>query len=205
LKVEEKAMQLIKESKTRTQILEYLTATATADCEADVDALLQTFNPVEDRAEMGQVFQKALGYNPITYYDINDVLKAIDQLAEKSELTVASGHVMKDNKEAIVQRALEIYDESREFNLKQSLAKALDEFLDDEEAAKARTFLIGVNGNIVHELLEAIPDVDDEDDEEDTGLPSVEGDMDDDDLSSLNMGDEDDMYDYGFGKEEDDD
>ena len=66
----------IKETKNRTEMLKYLADTATANSEADVEEFLKIFNPAPSRKEMGEIFEANLGFDPITHYDIQDVINA---------------------------------------------------------------------------------------------------------------------------------
>lgn len=121
--------------KNREEMLKYLSETATANCEADVEKFLGIFDPVEDRSEMQDIFKENLGYDPITYYDVDKINSILDGILEsvgKKKLTI-----LEDHKEDILKRAHEIYEELRVSNLRRALDMAIQEYIPDWKVSKA--------------------------------------------------------------------
>lgn len=179
-------MNFIEKTTNREAMLKYLTESATADCEADVERFLDVFNPTADRAEMGHIFYEHLGYNPITYYDFQDVLKVLDGLLEKVGKKKAS--VIQENKDAIVVRAQAIYEENRDENIRVALDMAIQEFIPDWNVRPPK---------YNHDTRPVVSDEEEDSDADDLAadLPDDdEGEDDGDDDDSLSLSDEDEDF-----------
>lgn len=188
-------MELMKGAK-REELMAYLTATATADSEGDVDSLLKLFNPVESRETMGEIFEDTLGYNPITHYDIKDVIKVIDDAID--HVSSAGVKTIVANKTKIVDKAMEIYNARRMEHIQEAVATAMVDFLNTDDSAAASFYL---TGRVI--TLDPLAD-DDEDDEDDSvadGL--IEDDLDDDLGNIKGLGDDDE--DFGFDDDDEED
>lgn len=121
----------INETKNRQAMLAYLADTATANCEADVDAFLQVFTPADTRNEMSQIFQDNLGYDPISLYDMKDIItiveKALDKVSEKTAQKVEK------QMDQLVQEAYAAFDDARTSNLKAAISSVIDHYVNNEE------------------------------------------------------------------------
>lgn len=188
----------IKETKNRTEMLKYLSDTATASCEADVEEFLKIFNPAPTRKEMGDIFEENLGFNPITHYDIQDVIKAVDEVLD---------HVSRDgvelvttHKDEIVEKAMAVVETRRDDFLKDCLLIALGDYLDADDIQVASTVLTGSTSR-----LEDLFPVEDEDDEDD--ITHEMGELENDStLDPIDLGgDADDSPEFEFDSDEDDD
>lgn len=189
----------IKETKNRTEMLKYLSDTATASCEADVEEFLKIFNPAPTRKEMGDIFEENLGFNPITHYDIQDVIKAVDEVLD---------HVSRDgvelvtkHKDEIVEKAMAVVETRRDDFLKDCLLIALGDYLDADDIQVASTVLTGSTSR-----LEDLFPVEDEDDDEDD-ITHEMGELENDStLDPIDLGgDENDSPEFEFDSDEDDD
>lgn len=189
----------IKETKNRTEMLKYLSDTATASCEADVEEFLKIFNPAPTRKEMGDIFEENLGFNPITHYDIQDVIKAVDEVLD---------HVSRDgvelvtkHKDEIVEKAMAVVETRRDDFLKDCLLIALGDYLDADDIQVASTVLTGSTSR-----LEDLFPVEDEDDDEDD-ITHEMGELENDStLDPIDLGgDADDSPEFEFDSDEDDD
>lgn len=189
----------IKETKNRTEMLKYLSDTATASCEADVEEFLKIFNPAPTRKEMGDIFEENLGFNPITHYDIQDVIKAVDEVLD---------HVSRDgvelvtkHKDEIVEKAMAVVETRRDDFLKDCLLIALGDYLDADDIQVASTVLTGSTSR-----LEDLFPVEDEDDDEDDITHEI-GELENDStLDPIDLGgDENDSPEFEFDSDEDDD
>lgn len=189
----------IKETKNRTEMLKYLSDTATASCEADVEEFLKIFNPAPTRKEMGDIFEENLGFNPITHYDIQDVIKAVDEVLD---------HVSRDgvelvtkHKDEIVEKAMAVVETRRDDFLKDCLLIALGDYLDADDIQIASTVLTGSTSR-----LEDLFPVEDEDDDEDD-ITHEMGELENDStLDPIDLGgDADDSPEFEFDSDEDDD
>ena len=189
----------INETKNRTEMLKYLSDTATASCEADVEEFLKIFNPAPTRKEMGDIFEENLGFNPITHYDIQDVIKAVDEVLD---------HVSRDgvelvtkHKDEIVEKAMAVVETRRDDFLKDCLLIALGDYLDADDIQVASTVLTGSTSR-----LEDLFPVEDEDDDEDD-ITHEMGELENDStLDPIDLGgDENDSPEFEFDSDEDDD
>lgn len=189
----------IKETKNRTEMLKYLSDTATASCEADVEEFLKIFNPAPTRKEMGDIFEENLGFNPITHYDIQDVIKAVDEVLD---------HVSRDgvelvtkHKDEIVEKAMAVVETRRDDFLKDCLLIALGDYLDADDIQVASTVLTGSTSR-----LEDLFPAEDEDDDEDD-ITHEMGELENDStLDPIDLGgDADDSPEFEFDSDEDDD
>lgn len=189
-------MELTKKKTKREEMMAYLTATATADSESDVQALLRLFNPVNSRAEMGGIYEETLGYNPITHYDIQDVIAVLDDAMD--HVSSNSVSIFIKHKDEIVEKAMQIYEEKRLEHIKEAVALAMLDFLPTDDASALSLYL---TGNDI--TLGDFDDGDDDDDELTAGMSDEDLD-DNDDIPSLKDLDDDDEE-FNFDEGDDDD
>lgn len=159
----------------RDELMAYITATATADSEEDVERLLSIFNPVEDRQEMGKVFDNVLGYNPITHYDMKDIMAVIDDVeihAGETDFIVVDA--VMEKRDEIAEEAMKIYEANRSKNIKEAVAKATEKFCDADTASAVYFYLTGE--------APSVEDIADDDEDEDSSLGDDIGEDLDDDL-----------------------
>ena len=118
-------MELINEgAKKRMDLINFLSSAAVADSEEDVNSLLAIFHPVDDRDEMGKVYTEALGYNPITHYDMSDILRIIDDAMDC--LSTDGRNIIMAAKDDIAERAFGIYEDNRLKYLSEAVAAAIE-------------------------------------------------------------------------------
>lgn len=193
-------MQIIfPEKKNRSEILKILGEVATANTEADLESFLSVFNPVNNRKKMGEIYKENLGYDPITYFDMSDILKLIDKAM--ACMSSKTAEAVKTNEELIVNETLKILNKDHASRLKSALAHVISPYLfTTDEKTKVGELLIG-------ESLETDHDDDGDDDDD---LSRVEIDDDDDsfdlsdpDIPTLDMGiDDEDLPDPSYDEEE---
>lgn len=171
----------------RSAYMAFLTGAATADCEADLDELLRVFNPVSSRDEMGEIFESTLGYNPITHYDMQDILAAIDLALES--MSASGKERVESERDRISKRAQIIYEDNRLRHINEAVVSALADVLNSEDANAVSIALTGVS----------IPILDADDDDDEDGIGAGVDDEEDDDLSV------DDLEEPLLGGEDDDD
>lgn len=180
----------VKNTKSRKEIMEFLTATATADSEKHVqENLLKLFNPAESREDMGKVYNDVLGYNPINHFDREELKELLDMAlnAMADEHPSAAENVAK-HRGVIVDRALEAFENDRTDTFRTILAREAQPYAEDVSVYS----YFGVD----------TPDyaVVDDDDEDVDPIGDYEGDSndnDDDDLNNPTMLDDDDTFQYG--------
>lgn len=149
----------IKETKNRTEMLKYLADTATANSEADVEEFLKIFNPAPSRKEMGEIFEANLGFDPITHYDIQDVIKAVDEVMD--HVSRDGMEILVGKKDEIVEKTMAVVESRRDDFLRECLAIALADYLDSDDLSAASYFLTGSYDALGDSIAE---DADDEDD-----------------------------------------
>lgn len=177
----------------REKYLEFLKKAATADEGSDLDDLFAVFDPEnKTRAQMGETFIDALGYNPITYFDVEELSGALSAVLVDADPAFVSA--VKPKRKALIDRAMEIFDVERSATLKFCLAKAGNELLSEEAAHTLSYALIG-----------SVPEDNDfeglEDDDDVESLTDTMKDMEDD---SDGIGDSDLDDDMGFDFDGDD-
>lgn len=153
----------IKETKNRTEMLKYLADTATANSEADVEEFLKIFNPAPSRKEMGEIFEANLGFDPITHYDIQDVIKAVDEVMD--HVSRDGMEILVSKKDEIVERTMAVVESRRDDFLKDCLLIALGDYLDADDIHVASTVLTGSTSRL--EDLFPVDEDEDADDEDD--------------------------------------
>lgn len=194
----------IHNTKSRKEIMEFLTATATANSESDVQAkLLKIFDPVKSRYEMGDVFEDVLGYNPINHYDREDIKELLHMAIEGMETDhPQEAKAIDTHSSIIVDRALDAYDGDRMDTLRLLVAREAQQYVD----AMSVYSYFGVTDPDGFET-------DSDDDEEVDPIGDYEGDASIDAEDDLNnppdlLGrDEDEQFQYGeddISEEEDD-
>ena len=87
-----------------SSILEKLLAVATCNSEEDQEKLEQLLDPTT-RTEMGPVYEEAIGYNPITYFDRRDTEKYFNSMIEDAPQSIKE--VLEEKKEEIIESVLE--------------------------------------------------------------------------------------------------
>lgn len=152
---------------SRDKYLEFLKKAATADRETDLDGLFAIFEPQgKSRSEMGDAFNEALGYNPITHFDVEELSGMLSSILSNAEPDFISA--IKPKRNLLINRAMEIYDAERTENLKRCLAKAGKELLNEDLGRALSKELLG------HDIAD-----------EDSNDEGFEGLEDDDDVESL--------------------
>ena len=73
-----------------------------ANGEEGLDSLMQLMEPKDEREEMSSLYEETLGYDPITYYDIKDIEKMIDDVSSES-----IRNMINDHKDEIIEVTLE--------------------------------------------------------------------------------------------------
>jgi len=96
----------------KQSILDYVAATATCNSEEDLETLLKVLNPTDDREVMSEVYTAALGYNPITFFDENDLRKIYKCIIDSAPDEVKDQ--IGDREDDIIDDAMLLIDESRE-------------------------------------------------------------------------------------------
>ncbi len=158
------------------KLLAYLTRTATANSEDDVEELLGLLNPVEDEIEAGRNFEEAIGYNPINYYDrkyangvLNDILDACngDLIGTISDESVQR---IRDHKDDIIGRIMDCFPKYKAKTISEMIPEFLVDFIDGDDVDKIAAYL-GVDHKSFDEAEEEDdPFEEDEDDEDDEDL-----------------------------------
>ncbi len=185
---------------SRDKYLEFLKKAATADSETDLNGLFAIFEPEgKTRAEMGEAFNEALGYNPITHFDVEELSGVMETVLEHADPDFISA--VKPKRRLLINRAMEIYDVERTETLKRCLAKAGKELLDEDLGRALSETLLG------HDLDDEEPAENNFEglDDDDEGFDSLTDTMKDieDENSGLSPSDLDDDMDFGFDDEED--
>lgn len=127
----------IENTKGRSEILSFITAAATAVTESDavkgaVASLEALMNPVDSREEMGTVFQENLGWNPIRDYDVMDIDAIVNDVLKSGNEIIS--RLVSTSREKLVDRAMAIYESSREEHMQLCLVKAANELFGYSDA-----------------------------------------------------------------------
>lgn len=69
--------------------------------------LFKIMEPSDERDEMGSIYEEALGYNPITYFDVKDIEKLIEDVESNDVREMINEH-----KDEIIETALEMKQDS---------------------------------------------------------------------------------------------
>lgn len=104
-------------------LLAYINATVSSTSEEGLDPLLKLMNPSSDRLEMGDVYDDVLGYNPITYFDKEEI-RSLTKLCEKyaPEPTAA---LIKDMEEEIINQTFIRFNTNRSAQLNKDFAAVI--------------------------------------------------------------------------------
>ena len=96
-----------------------------ASGEEGYDNLFKIMEPTDERDEMGPIYEEALGYNPITYYDVKDIEKLIDDVESDTVREMINEH-----KDEIIDTVLEMRRDSLvdDFGNAVTLILGIDEF-----------------------------------------------------------------------------
>jgi hypothetical protein len=118
--------------KTTKLLLDYIVASATSHSEEDQSYLMKLMTPSADRDEMGEVYNNLLGYNPITYFDEQDLSRAYATIVTSDSFQKAPSNVKEflsseENKKMIIERALAWVDAEKEEYLVDMLIGAIQE------------------------------------------------------------------------------
>ena len=186
----------IKNTKTRKEIMSFLTTTATADSEQSVqENLLKLFNPASTREDMGKIYNDVLGYNPINHFDreeLRDLLDmALNAIADEHPDTADE---IGKHRGVIVDRALESFEADRTETFRTILAREAQSYAGDVSVFH----YFGVD-----EPDYAAIEEDDDDDVDPIGDYEGDGSLDgeDEDLNNPTMLDDDDNFQYGDNDE----
>lgn len=184
----------------RDKYLEFLKKAATADEGSDLDDLFAVFEPEgKSRAQMGEVYNEALGYNPITHFDVEELSGVMSTILENADPAFITA--IKPKRKSIIDRAMEIFEVERTETLKRCLAKAGKELLSDELGRMFSEALLG------HDVDDEVDSGDFEGLEDDDDIESLTETMKDmeDDAAGLGPSelDDDDLFDDADDEEED--
>lgn len=186
----------IKNTKTRKEIMSFLTTTATADSEQSVqENLLKLFNPASTREDMGKIYNDVLGYNPINHFDreeLRDLLDmALNAIADEHPDTADE---ISKHRGVIVDRALESFEADRTETFRTILAREAQSYAGDV--------------SVFHYFGVDEPDyaaIEEDDDDDVDPIGDYEGDAsldgEDEDLNNPTMLDDDDNFQYGDNDE----
>lgn len=103
-----------------------------SNSEESIDDLLDLMQPEgKSRYEMGETFEETLGYNPISYYDEQQLRKIADEIADDPTTAPEVTEYIKDgdHKESLVSRAYEIFESERDTTF---LPAAMEEAIEEE-------------------------------------------------------------------------
>lgn len=92
-------------------LLELIVASATANSEEDQELLMQVMQPSNNRNEMGDVYNAVLGYNPIKYFDENDLRRLYVGFINKAPADIKE--ILTENEDEFIKVALESIDEEK--------------------------------------------------------------------------------------------
>lgn len=192
----------IKETKNRTEMLKYLADTATANSEADVEEFLKIFNPAPSRKEMGEIFEANLGFDPITHYDIQDVIKAVDEVMD--HVSRDGMEILVSKKDEIVEKTMAVVESRRDDFLRECLLVALGDYLDFDDIQVASTVLTGSTSALEDLFPIGDEDVDDDEDDLTHEMNELEN---DNSLDPINLDDDenDGSPEFEFDADEDED
>ena len=183
---------------SKNKYLEFIQKAATADSESDIDNLFTVFTPEgKSRSQMGEVYEDVLGYNPITHFDVEELSGVIASILDDADPDFISA--IKPKRNALISRAMEIFDTERTETLKKCLAMAGKELLSEDLGRALSKTLLG------HDLEAEERDNDFEgfEDDDDESLSDTMRDMEDD--SGLGTSDLDDEMDgFEFDDDEED-
>lgn len=154
----------IAKTKGRDEILDFITQAATAVTESDavkgamagIEAMM---NPVDSREEMGTIFQENLGWNPIRDYDTMDFGAIVDDVVKSGNDVIA--RLVTTSRERLIDRAMSIYEASREEHMQLCLVKAANELFGYSDA-EAIADIIGCDIAEVVDTTRPVPAEDDE-------------------------------------------
>mgnify|MGYP003177126088 FL=1 len=192
----------IKETKNRTEMLKYLADTATANSETDVEEFLKIFNPAPSRKEMGEIFEANLGFDPITHYDIQDVIKAVDEVMD--HVSRDGMEILVSKKDEIVEKTMAVVESRRDDFLRECLLVALGDYLDSDDIQVASTVLTGSTSALEDLFPIGDEDVDDDEDDLTHEMNELEN---DNSLDPINLDDDenDGSPEFEFDADEDED
>lgn len=123
-------------------LLTYLAKTATANSEEDLDGLLGLLQPAESEEVAGENFTKALGYNPITYYDAKTIGELIDEIVDydgnpdETLSDIAKQHI-RERREEIISGIMDIWPTRKTEEFKEMLVVYLSSFIGDDDVERA--------------------------------------------------------------------
>lgn len=167
------------------KLLDYINATASASSEDDVDVLLQIMNPTSDREEMGIVYQEALGYNPVDYFDEMVLRTRFEATALTAPTVIAT--LLNNSVDNIINSALNHAKNENDMQLSISLALAIEEATGWMPAS-----IEGVEVTVSHPKSESVEFTLDEDENYDEETDDEDDDIDEDEGAYIGNGDDDD-------------
>ena len=109
------------------EILDIVSATEDSD-----DVLLELLKPeAMTREEAHEVYESCLGYDPMTYFDKRDIENYVDQIIACENITEIARKIVADNRNDIIEKAVEKATENHQFVLKCELFDVIDKYLLD--------------------------------------------------------------------------
>ena len=156
-------------------LLEYITLSATANSEEDQAFLMTLLSPSSDRTEMGMIYNNLLGYNPVSYFDEQDLSRIYDGILDSEKFKKASVKVKEflandKNKNTIIERTLSLLEDDREDYLVDLLIDTIkdetDWSYDPYEGDDVESFDVD-ECECEDDISEEEDDSEDDDDEED--------------------------------------
>ena len=118
--------------KTTKSLLDYIVASATSHSEEDQSYLMKLMTPSADRDEMGEVYDSLLGYNPITYFDEQDLSRIYASIVTSDSFQKAPSNVKEflsseENKKMLIERAMSWVDDEKEEYLLEIISNAISD------------------------------------------------------------------------------
>jgi hypothetical protein len=108
--------------------LEELMDIVRATSDQDVDDFVDLMKPDSfSRAEMQQVYEETLGYDPTSYFDKKDIGNISDRIATYPDTPQEAVDYINDSKEELVDTAYDIFDDGRQEFLQAAVEQAIEE------------------------------------------------------------------------------
>ncbi len=94
-----------------TESIKRMVAERSASSEEDLEGLFELMrNPVPDKQEMGEIFKRAIDYNPIEYYDRTYIEKFIVKILNDKDTPSDIKSMISEKESLIVESALAHFD-----------------------------------------------------------------------------------------------
>lgn len=91
--------------------LQMIISAATASSEEDLAPLFRILNPTNDRDEMGEIYTDTLGYNPITHFDRQDLVRIYHEIVEDAPGEISE--ILSERESEIIDLSLSLFDSNR--------------------------------------------------------------------------------------------